>query len=57
LELERLELERQLSTVLAVQTELDERVAQLNDELAVKSALLEQAEANTAEATKRAILR
>jgi hypothetical protein len=47
----RLELERQLSAVLAAQTERDQRIAQLNDELTLKSALLEQAEA-----TKRAEL-
>jgi hypothetical protein len=47
-------LERQLSATLAAQTERDQRLAQLTDELALKSALLEQAEANAAEATKRA---
>jgi hypothetical protein len=47
----RLELERQLSAVLAAQTERDQRVAQLNDELTLKSSLLEQAKA-----TKRAEL-
>jgi hypothetical protein len=41
------------STALAAQTERDQRVAQLIDELALKSALLEQAESNAAEATKR----
>jgi hypothetical protein len=48
------ELERQLSATLAAQIEQDQRVAQLVDELALKSALLERAEANAAEATKRA---
>jgi hypothetical protein len=48
------ELERQLSATLAAKTERDERLAQLIEELALKSALLEQAEANAAEATKRA---
>jgi hypothetical protein len=46
-EVTRLELERQLSALLAVQTERDHRIAQL-------TALLEQAEANSAEAAKRA---
>jgi hypothetical protein len=49
-EVTRLELERQLSVSLAAQTERDQRIAQLTDELALKSALLEQAEANAAEA-------
>ena len=53
-ELSRLEFERQLSVLLAAQTERDERIAQLTDELALKSTLLEQSEANAAEATKRA---
>jgi hypothetical protein len=53
-EVTRLELERQLSVSLAVQTERDQRFAQLTDELALKSALLEQAEANAVEAAKRA---
>jgi hypothetical protein len=52
-EVTRLELERQLSVSLA---ERDHRVAQLTDELALKSALLEQAEANAAEGAKRARL-
>jgi chromosome segregation ATPase len=47
------ELERQLSEALVGQTYRDRRLAQLTDELALKSALLEQAEA-TVEATKRA---
>ena len=50
----RLELERQLSVSLAAQTERDHRIAQLTDELALKSALLEQAEANAVEAARRA---
>lgn len=49
-----MELERQLSTILAAQVERDRRLAQLSDELTMKSNLLEQAEANTAEATQRA---
>jgi hypothetical protein len=40
--------------MLAAQSERDQRLAQLTDELARKSALLEQAEANAVEATKRA---
>ena len=47
----RLELERQLSVSLA---ERDRRIAQLTDELALKTVLLEQADANAAEAAKRA---
>ncbi len=55
LERERLvELERQLSATLAAQAERDRRLTQLSDELALKSTLLEQAEANSAEAMKRA---
>ena len=46
-EVSSLELERQLSVLLAAQTERDQRIAQL-------TALLEQAEANAAEAAKRA---
>jgi dsRNA-specific ribonuclease len=46
-EVTRLELERQLSVSLAAQTERDQRIARL-------TALLEQAEANAAEAAKRA---
>ena len=38
-------LERQLSAMLATQTERDQRLAQLTEELALKSALLEAAEA------------
>ncbi|KAI0276355.1 hypothetical protein BGY98DRAFT_1168580 [Russula aff. rugulosa BPL654] len=43
------ELGRQLSLSLAVQNERSHRIPQLNDELALKSALLEQAEANVAD--------
>jgi len=50
------ELERQLSGMLAAQSERDQRLAQLTDELARKSAQLEEAEANVAEAMKRAEL-
>jgi vacuolar-type H+-ATPase subunit I/STV1 len=50
----RLELERQLSVSLAAQTERDRRIVQLTDELALKGALLEQAEANATVAAKRA---
>ena len=52
-EVARLELERQMSVSLAAQTERDQRIAQLTDELALKSALLERAQANAAEAKKR----
>jgi hypothetical protein len=55
-EVTRLELERQLSVSLAAQSERDHRIAQLTDELALKTALLEQAEANAAEAVKRSRL-
>jgi chromosome segregation ATPase len=55
LERERLaELERQLSVTLAAQAERDRRLAQLSDEVALKSNLLEQAEANAEEAANRA---
>ena len=51
----RLELEPQLSVSLAVQTERDQCIiAQLSDELAKKSALLEQSEVNAVEAARRA---
>jgi hypothetical protein len=51
LEDERLiELGRQLSETLVAKTERDRRIAQLTDQLAQKSALLERAEANAAEA-------
>ena len=53
-EVSRLEPERQLSVLLAAQTERDQRIVRLTDKLAQKSTLLEEAEANTAEATKRA---
>ncbi|KAF8274017.1 hypothetical protein EI94DRAFT_1768885 [Lactarius quietus] len=57
LERERLaEFERQLSVTLAAQAERDRRLAQLSDEVALKSNLLEQAEANAEEAAKRASL-
>jgi len=46
-----LELEQQLSVSLA---ERDHRIAQLTDELALKSALLEQAKANAVEIARRA---
>jgi hypothetical protein len=48
----RLELERQLSVSLAAQTERDQRIAQLTEDLALKSALLEQAEASEASAVE-----
>jgi DNA repair exonuclease SbcCD ATPase subunit len=55
LELERLiELERELLAMRAGKAERDRRIAQLTDQLVQKSALLEQAEANVAEAKKRA---
>ncbi|KAI0308283.1 hypothetical protein B0F90DRAFT_1665117 [Multifurca ochricompacta] len=55
LERERLaELERQLSVTLTAQAEQDRRLAQLSDEFTLKSTLLERAEANAAEAAKRA---
>ena len=50
----RLELEWRLSESLSAQTERDQRIAQLIDELALKNALLGQAEANATEAAKRA---
>jgi hypothetical protein len=53
-EVTRLELERQLSVSLAAQTERDQRIARLTDELALKSALLEQAEANAVKAARHA---
>jgi hypothetical protein len=49
-----IELERQLLAMRAAQTERDRHIAQLADQLVKKSALLEQAEANAAEAKKRA---
>jgi chromosome segregation ATPase len=53
-EVTRLELERQLSVWLAARTERDRRIAQLTEELALKSTLLEQAEATAVEAARRA---
>ena len=53
-EVTRLKLERQLSESFATQIERDKRIAQLTDELALKSALLDQAEVNAAEAAKHA---
>jgi len=53
-EVASLKLERQLSVLLAAQAERDQRIARLTDELALKSALLEQAEANATDAAKRA---
>jgi hypothetical protein len=53
-EVARLELERQLPVSLAAQAERDHRIARLTDELALKSTRLEQAEANTVEAARRA---
>ena len=50
----RLELERQLSVLLAAQTERDQRIARLTNELALKSALLEQAESNATDIKRRA---
>ena len=47
------DLRRQLSEALATQTERDRRIAQLTDQLAQNSALLEQAEANAEKAKKR----
>jgi chromosome segregation ATPase len=57
LEHERIaDLERQLSDTLAAQTERDRRIAELNGQLAQKSAVLDQAEANAAGAKKHAEL-
>jgi hypothetical protein len=51
LEHERLaDLERQLSASLVAQIERDRRIAQLTDDLALKSALLEESETNAAQA-------
>jgi hypothetical protein len=57
-EVTRLEVERQPSVSLGTQTERDQRqhIARLTEELALKSVLLEQAEANVAEAAKRTAL-
>ena len=48
-----IELERQLSETLVAKTERDRRIAQLTDELALKSALLEQAQAYAAKLEER----
>ena len=56
-EVSRLELERQLSVLLAAQTVRDQRIARLTDKLAQKSTLLEEAKADAAEAAERAGLR
>ena len=48
----RLEHERQLSISPAPQTERDQRIAQLTEDLALKSALLEQAESSEANAVE-----
>jgi hypothetical protein len=53
-EVTRLGLERQLTVSLSVQTERGHRIAQLTEELALKCALLEQAEVNAVEAARRA---
>ena len=50
------ELQHLLSEALAIQTKQDRRLAQLTDELALKSALLEQAKTNAAEAKRTAEL-
>jgi hypothetical protein len=50
------DLERQLSEMLAMQTERDRHIAQVTDQLVQKSTLLEQAEANAAETKKCAEL-
>ena len=47
-----MEFERPLSILLATQIERDQRIAQLTDELVLKSTLLEEAEANAAEAKR-----
>ena len=49
-----IELERQLSETLVEKTDRDRCIAQLTEELTLKSALLEQAEANAAEERQRA---
>ena len=55
LEHERIaDLEQQLLETMAVQTERDRRIAQLTDQLAQKSTLLERAEVNAVEAKKHA---
>ena len=55
-EVTRSELERQLSGLLAAQTERDQLIARQTDELELKSALLEQAELNAAQENGRARL-
>ena len=50
------ELERQLSETLHAKNDRDRYITQLTDELTLKSALLERAEADAAEAKKRAAL-
>jgi hypothetical protein len=50
------QLEWQLAVSLSVQTERDQRIARLTDELALKSALLEQVKANATEGKRRARL-
>ena len=47
-------LERQLSALLTAQNERDQQITQLTAKLAVKSALLEQAEANAVKAAETA---
>jgi hypothetical protein len=47
-------LERQLLMSLAAQTERDQRIVQLTDDLELKTSLLEEAEASAAETAKRA---
>ncbi len=55
LEHERLaDLEQQLLASLAAQIERDRRIGQLTDDLALKSALLEESERNAAQAKRRA---
>ena len=49
-----IELERQLLAMRVAQTERDQRIVQLTGQLVLKSALLEHAEANVAEAKRRA---
>ena len=52
--LDVVELERQLSAILTAQTERDQHLAEPTEELALKSSLLEQAEANATKAARRA---
>ena len=51
-----IQAKRQLSVSLTAQTERDRRIVQLTDELALKSALLEEVKANAAEGERRARL-